>query len=357
MVLFRADGNAELGVGHVMRCLSIADALKDNNCEVLFATADDNMKSIIVDRGFSCFVINGDYRNLEKDIDNSQFVELVGKADSIIVDSYYASKLYFDKLRTISKTNKLDKTDKKIIYIDDLSAEAYPVDYIINYNVYANRERYESLYYATDYKTEYILGPQYAPLRREFCKGRKIEIKEKVKDILVMTGGADTQHTALGLVKALKEYRVKKSGLIEDICFHFVIGAMSKDYEKILNEINGINNIIIHKNVKDMISLMLNCDMAVSAAGSTLYELCACGVPTITYILADNQIEGEKAFTESKAMISIGDIRVNKEYSSSIIESIIDLAQDYEHRKEMSDRQIAISDGRGAKRIAELLGR
>lgn len=356
MVLIRADGNSLIGTGHVMRCLSIADAFKRKDIEVIFATADDSMKSIIEDRGFSCFVLNSDYRNLELDLKNIQFEELITRTDSIIVDSYYVSKLYFDKLRNLTKTDNSDETITKIIYLDDLAEAVYPVDYLINYNIYADRKKYESLYYSKEYETKFIVGPQYAPLRREFSEGR-IVIKEQVKSILVMTGGADTQHTSLGLIKALKEYHSKLTDSIAETCFHFVIGAMSKDYEIILNEVIGINNIVIHKNVKNMATLMLNSDIAVSAAGSTLYELCACGVPTITYILADNQVKGERAFRESGAMISIGDIRMNDDYTEKIIDSLVDLAQDYEHRKEMSEKQISISDGRGADRIVELLGR
>ena len=130
---------------------------------------------------------------------------------------------------------------------------------------------------------------------------------------------------------------------------------MSQDYNDILNELSGTQNIIVHKDVKDMLSLMCSCDIAVSAAGSTLYELCACGVPTITYVLADNQINGEKSFVESGSMISIGDIRTDKMYCNKMIDQIINLSRDYDLRKVISKKQGMITDGCGADRLADLL--
>ncbi|MCR4695992.1 MAG: UDP-2,4-diacetamido-2,4,6-trideoxy-beta-L-altropyranose hydrolase [Lachnospiraceae bacterium] len=349
MVLVRADGNSSIGVGHVMRCLSIADAFKRKNVEVIFATADDSMKNIIEDRGFSCFVLNSDYKNLETDFSNIQYIELINESDTIIVDSYYVREDFFTYIHN-------NFINKKIIYMDDLCEKAYPADVLINYNIYANRDKYAGLYETMKYNTDFILGPRFTPLRREFSEVRRIDIKEKVSDVLIMTGGADIHHTALGLIKTLKEYRNKHSidGL-DDIRFHFVVGAMSKDYDSILNEISGINNIVIHRNVKDMIPLMTSCDIAVSAAGTSLYELCACGVPTITYVLANNQIDGEKAFADSGAMFSIGDIRTDQLYCNKILDTVIKLAGDYNLRRMLSEKESTITDGIGADRIAEIL--
>ncbi len=351
MVLIRADGNSSIGTGHVMRCLSIADALKRKHKEVIFATADDSMKIIIEDRGFSCYVLDSDYMNLKTDFNNEQFLELINKSSNILVDSYYVSEEYFKSLRDYA-------FNKMIIYMDDFCEKAYPVDMVINYNIYADCDKYADLYRTKNYNTEFVIGSRFAPLRREFSKTKRIGIKEKISDALIMTGGADIHHTALGLIKTLKEYRNNQSGnILDNICFHFVVGAMSEDYDNILNEIRGINNIVIHRNVKDMISLMLSCDIAVSAAGTSLYELCACGVPTITYVLADNQINGEKAFVDSKAMLSVGDIRANQEYCKHILDSVIKLSGDYNLRKMLADKESAITDGSGADRIVELFER
>ena len=179
MILIRADGNSSIGVGHVMRCLSIADALKRKDKEVAFVTADDSMKSIIADRGFSCVVLNSDYKNLETDFNNEQFIKLTNKSDFILVDSYFVNEEYFANLHK-------DTLNKKIVYMDDLCEKAYPVDVVINYNVYANRDKYVALYESKNYNTDFILGPQFTPLRREFSEVNRIGIKEKISDVLIL---------------------------------------------------------------------------------------------------------------------------------------------------------------------------
>ena len=102
---------------------------------------------------------------------------------------------------------------------------------------------------------------------------------------------------------------VKADAGISDIRFHFLIGAMNQDKKEIEKLAEGMSNAVLHYNVSDMKSLICSCDIAVSAAGSTLYEICACGVPLITYVLADNQYEGAKAFEEKGLALNCGDIR------------------------------------------------
>jgi spore coat polysaccharide biosynthesis predicted glycosyltransferase SpsG len=302
-------------------------------------------------------VLGSDYKNMMSDFDKESFYELIIRSESIIVDSYYVSDEYFNRIREARKDNQ-NNVDYKIFYIDDLCEKAYSVDVLINYNIYADVEKYKSLYSANDNQTvstSFIIGPQYVPLRKEFSKVERIKIKEKVTDALIMTGGADMYHVSFNLVKALKETVYGNNANIKDTCFHFVIGAMSGDYSSILNELAGSKNIMIHKDVKEIWTLMSSCDIAVSAAGTSLYELCACGVPTITYVLADNQMNGEKAFVDNKAMLSIGDIRVEQNYCERIIKAVIDLADDFTLRKQMADRETSITDGSGASKLADLL--
>ena len=356
MFLIRADGNAEIGVGHVMRCLSIADALKEKNKEVVFAAADCNMKTVIESRGFSCIVLDSDYKNMMSDFDKGTFEDIINQSESVIVDGYYVSNEYFNRIREVRKNN--NNAEYKIIYVDDLCEKAYPVDVLINYNIYADTEKYKLLYATIENQsvsTTFIIGSEYVPLRKEFYNIKKTTIKEKATDVLIMTGGADMYHVSLNLVKALKKIAFGNNTKLKDIRFHFVIGAMSGDYSSILNELAVSKNIMVHKDVKDIWILMSSCDIAVSAAGTSLYELCACGVPTITYVLADNQVNAEKAFMDNKAMLSIGDIRVEKNYCEKIITAVTDLAEDVTLRKRLADGETSITDGSGASKLADLL--
>ena len=93
------------------------------------------------------------------------------------------------------------------------------------------------------------------------------------------------------------------------IRFHFIIGALNPNKATLKKQAARIPNVILHHNVQSMSALMRECDMTIAAAGSTLYELCACGVATVTCVLADNQIPGAQVFASRGLMLNAGDCR------------------------------------------------
>ena len=337
MVCIRTDGNSEIGIGHVMRCLSIADALRKRGTEVSFILSDSNMEALITERGYNCLVLNTDYRKRSGETEVLFAQGLLKSAKVIIVDSYYADAEYI----------KAIKEKKPTAYIDDLF-NAYPADVIINYNIYADKERYIKKF--DGFEPRFLLGPQYAPLREQYVNCRAADIKEKVGDILLMTGGSDSLHVALRCAKEIL------ADSTNNLKYHIVVGAMSGDYEEMkrLAELSD-NRITVYRNVKDMKSLMEKCDIAVSAAGSTLYELCACGVPTIDYVLADNQKEAADFFSEEGIMEFAGDVREGEAFFDRLFCKVNDLAADYNRRKKISEKAQKTVDGLGAERIAECL--
>ena len=110
MIIFRADGNKKIGSGHIMRCLSIADALHDKGLDSVFVTADDSVSGLLRERGYKNVVLNLDYRNLEEELELFFSLEALPHSEMVVVDSYYATDYYFKKLSEY----------KKIAYIDDL---------------------------------------------------------------------------------------------------------------------------------------------------------------------------------------------------------------------------------------------
>ena len=194
-----------------------------------------------------------------------------------------------------------------------------------------------------------LLGPEYAPLRAEFRSLPKKEIKEKCTDILISTGGADPIGLALRMADQIS---AKCSG--STLKYHLLIGAMNRDKPEIEKMTAANKNIELHFNVKDMRSLICSCDIAVSAAGSTLYEICACGVPLITYTLADNQIQGAEGFAKHGLALTLGDLRGSTELSSCF-ELIEKLDRDHGMRAEISRKMQSLVDGLGADRICSCL--
>ena len=195
---------------------------------------------------------------------------------------------------------------------------------------------------------KYFLGPRYAPLRKQFQGVGQRIVRERVEDVLISTGGTDQYHVALRCAEHLRE-----NPPVTNIMFHFALGAMNQDVEKMERIAKELPYIKLHCQVIDMCSLMLRCDTAISAAGSTLYELCACGSPTVTYVLADNQIKNAASFADAGLMVSAGDIRKNSHFIRHLFDLLdtLDIAQ----RQRMSCRMQALVDGCGAERLARAI--
>lgn len=336
-MLIRADGNANIGAGHIMRCMSIANAARKLDVDVCFVTADESFLAVLRNNGFNVHILNSDYERIENELDKLLPLLCEEKPNSIILDSYFVTAKYMETIKQYSQ----------LIYIDDVMSFPYPADVLINYNIYASKTQYTNLYLGRK-MPKMLLGSRYVPLREEFQRGKVIEIKNDVKSILFSAGGADPERIALRFVKNII-YNEK----FNDTIFHVVLGSFEPDKDEIEEISRFNNNIVTHTNVSRMAELMLQCDLAVSAAGSTLYELCACGVPTITYVLADNQVYGATAFSNLDIMINAGDDRVDGNLTDNILCDILKVSCDVEKRKTMQYKGVSAIDGKGAIKIVQ----
>lgn len=135
--------------------------------------------------------------------------------------------------------------------------------------------------------------------------------------------------------------------------FHFVIGSLNPRIEAIKKF--SRRNIILHINERNMSNLMRDCDAAVSAVRSTLYELCACGTPSVTYVLADNQTDAAEMFGRLGIMINAGYCRNNNDIFPAMVEALRGMNETV--RAEMSAKMQRLVDGNGAVRIADVIMR
>lgn len=330
----RADANPNIGMGHVMRCLSIADALRASNQDVIFILADDTALSLIKTRGYNTFVLNSNYKDMASELPSWPKNPT---PDAIIVDSYFVTPNYLTSLKA--------RNEAKIIYIDDLASFPYPIDVLVAYNAYADFKTYEKLYSPRKLPC-LILGLSYAPLREMFQNVPHREQPEQVKNILISTGGADFLH----LAKQFLQYPLSRNYV-----YHLLIGSLNTDKDEIEQLANGKSNVVLHENVSDMKGLISEMDIAVSAAGSTLYEICACGVPLITYVVADNQLPGADAFEKLGLAVNVGDLRIELSPIEKIITALTELAQDHSQRTSMGAKMQSLIDGKGANRLAQIL--
>ena len=148
-ILIRADANKAIGMGHIMRTLSIADAFVSDDCNVEFVIADDSVSKLIQSRGYKASILNSDYQRMDDEL----VLWPSTSPDLIIVDSYYVTAPYLQSLKS-----KLKATGGKLAYIDDVYTFPYPVDILIDYNAYASSDIYNKLYEGSE-QPQLILGP------------------------------------------------------------------------------------------------------------------------------------------------------------------------------------------------------
>lgn len=338
-VCFRVNANPIICSGHVMRCLSLASAFRTQNTSCLFLCSSMHLHETIIAAGHSFLCLNNSWEAPDSELSLVSSILQRESPDLLIVDSYQVTSAYLSALRQLCP----------VAYLDDLAAFAYPCDFLINYNLYALdwTKRYTDLY--AGHTPQLILGPSYAPLRKEFQGLSPRTIRPTIQDVLVSTGGADPEGIAVRLLEALPAYKQW-----QHTCFHFMVGALHPDLPRLQALAAAQPNVQLHINVQKVSDLMVSCDAAIAAAGSTLYELCACGTPTVTYTLADNQLPGAAAFAAHGLMGNAGDCRQNTEFIPRLLEKLAALSPSSK-RVDMSATMRKIVDGKGAIRLTTTL--
>lgn len=334
MIGIRVDANKQIASGHLMRCLSIADALFSLGENVVFFTSDEFAETLIVKRGYQTVRLNSDWDKKEDELEI-----LIGELKKyspgmLLVDSYQVTSNYLKSLRETVK----------LAYLDDLNSFDYAVDLVINYSVYADEMVYPM-------NKRYLLGTRYAPLRKQFDiseerLNRSMEGRRKNPTILVTMGATDPYFIA--------KKTVEKIMMEPELSEYRIIVIRGRFWEYSFDD-NMDDRVSVMENVEKMADVMLECSVAVSAAGSTLYELCACGVPTVTVSYADNQIGNAKGFADRDIMYYAGDARNTVDLEKKVIESILNYTGNNDiingHMRKM--RELGCSNG--AMRLAEEL--
>ncbi len=276
MFWIRADGNGRIGAGHLMRCVAVAEALarladKKNIC---FVCADEESAALAEEHGFSAQVLGTDYRDMAEELPawaalaGGTAGETEAEKNVILVDSYQVTDAYLTALRQYGH----------VVLLEDFGTHVYPADCVINYNAPADPEQYARLYQGQN--TRLLIGSRYVPLRGQFLGRQGYPVKERVRNVLITAGGGDSENIAGKILE-----RILQKG----ICFHLVTGRFNPHFRTLKEWERTCDEIRIYHDVKDMAGLMLGCDLALTAGGSTVYELAALGVPFICFSCAENQ--------------------------------------------------------------------
>lgn len=341
MYVIRADGNSAIGMGHVMRCLSIADALKETGAEPVFMTADDDCREMIENRGFQVHVLGTDYRSMESEL---PFIrEYLSKSQSednsyvILVDSYQVTNAYYTGLRQMAK----------VACLEDMG-QSYPVDLLINYNIYGPKLKYDN-----KITLNTLLGAQYQPLRKEFQADTDYIVKNKISDVMITTGGSDPCFAAKAFTDAfLMEEELRETQIV----YHIVSGPFNI-YSNELHQLYDNNSQVeIHEHVTCMKEIMKECDVVLSATGSTIYEVSALGIPLIAFYFAENQRQGAEMLSEITHVINCGNFaQDSKQVVEKAREALLHCLRQKKYRETLHREEKSLVDGQGAARIAKAL--
>ena len=321
-VLILTEAGAQSGLGHIMRCLAIADAFKSKNIDVKVILQTDQQELIQL----SSYIVLYDWIN-------SPVNNILENTDVVILDSYLANE---DKYKSICVSVKF------CAYIDDYTRIDYPNGVVLNSSIYAPNLKYpqrEGLYY--------LLGRGYHPLRSvfSFLYNEKV-INDKIDSILVTFGGADDNNQTKRILKLLvsKFPNLKKN---------VIIGPAFSNVESIIFERDKNTLFYYSPCSEEMLELMMNSDIAISSGGQTLYELARVGVPTIATLEAENQINNIEGFKEQSFIEYAGEF--NSRFLLDEIEIRIYKLSHKDLRLEKSQKGKALVDGLGCERIVNFI--
>lgn len=326
MVHIRVDANNIIATGHLFRCISIAEALRELGEDVTFVMADNSGVSLLEGR-FPYIILDTDWHDMNSELAILRDILEQENAKKLIIDSYQVTEKYLSELKKYVKT----------IYIDDVNAFYYDVDELICYANYYRNNKYEERYS----KTRLLLGCNYVPLRKEFRNVPDKVIKSDIDELLIMSGGTDSYNFIGNILENIDSSQYKR---VNAIC-----GRYNANYDVLYKKYKG-TNVNIVRSTDNIIDYMLNADIAISASGVTLYELCACGTPTLSYVMADNQIDNAIQFDKDGIISYMGDIR-----KGNVINNIINNLKTYDmkNRQIQSLRMKKYVDKNGALNIAE----
>jgi len=334
-----------------MRCLALAKELYEKNTEIVFVCRDlpGNICDKIKSYGFTVFLLpftpefntpTDQLNNLSNSIiyeDASSTCEILSSYplfDWLILDHYSLDQKWEDVVQPIAK---------RIFVIDDMANRPHNCDAILDQNLHKDMEyRYQNLLKTN---CRQFMGPRYALLRSEFKKQRQVfqEKNKTIETLLIMFGGTDPDNETLKVLQAL----ITIENI--DIQINVIISEKNQYLNKIRTLIGQIKNACLISNPNNVAELMANADLAIGAGGSSSWERCCVGLPSVLVSMAENQEEVCASLSDAGAAIYIGSTKTTTVSQYKYL--IPYLINNPEHVDRMRKRARELVDGRGCERI------
>jgi UDP-2,4-diacetamido-2,4,6-trideoxy-beta-L-altropyranose hydrolase len=334
----RADADSKIGTGHMMRCIALAQAWQDRGGTVTFIShcVNEALRERIQIEKFRLIYVNRVCAD-SADLTGTLSILKKERADQkswFVLDGYHFTQEYQKAIRN---------EGYHLLVIDDMNHLAhYHADILLNQNIYAPDLTFK---YHCDEDTKLLLGTRYVLLRREFLKYKNLErnIPERVRNILVTLGGADSDNITL---KVIEEINIIHDSKIE---VKIVIGP-ANPYRQLLSDTLASSRfascLII--NPPNMPNLMAWADLAISAGGSTCWELAYMRVPFLSIIIAENQRAIVNKLDIKKVTLNCDAGNDNTGKLRKILSTIL---YNREERSLMALNGSQLNDGNGTMRV------
>lgn len=336
-VVFRIDGGRRIGSGHIVRCATIAAELESMGVYSLAAVSTEESARLAESRGLRATVVGGNPIELGQD-DAVELRPLMGNGcKAVVVDTYAAGDSFWHALGRLS--NELGRPtsliDDRYLFSEGMlkAPKKIPVDLVVSYGFDADAVAYESAYSGTT--AHLLIGPRYAPVREGF-KPAATTRRNRVNRIIVTSGSTNPN-------RVLERFCAACLAAVPGAAVDLVVGAAAEIDSTVASD----GRVRVHQGLTNLAPLMARADLAISAAGSTLYELSCMGVPTVAVPIVENQLGNAQGFADRGCGLVSG--------FEDLATAVRVLADDWNLREGLATCARSFVDGRGAERIAHEL--
>lgn len=364
-IAFRVDSSTIIGHGHVMRCLTLADALvrvqknKEINISFITKAHQGNINHLIRNKGYQLELLPIGDKALKQEDSNTWLgckseqdatqtitaIKALSPINLLIVDHYAIDKAWHQQVRPFYQ---------QLMVIDDLANRPLDCNVLLDQTLNCQAERYK--HFVPEY-CHLFLGQNYMLLRDEFVNLRekaKVRREQQSKqltqaNIMITMGGGDPDNLSELALLAIEKLRADFPAITATL----VLSSQSKHLESLKQRLRKLPWCRLVTDCQAMADLMLDAYIAIGASGSTAWERCCLGLPCLTTVNAENQQLIAKNLSDAGASINLG---WHKDISIKMItiqlQSLLSTPQKY---LTMVDRCFSTCDGQGATRVAKAL--
>jgi len=334
-LIVRADASAEIGSGHLLRCLGLAHGWAAEGGEATFVShcGAAGLAGRVQDAGFELVELPARCAE-DADLKATLRCAKATPGSVVVLDGYGFGAPY---------QRRIKEAGLPLVVLDDnVHARHYYADIVLNQGIDAG-----GLAYPSEPYTQFLLGTRFVLLRPEFLRWRgwRRVTGPVARRLLVTLGGSDPENAAALVVQALAALPAA------DIEAVVVVGALYPHLEELTRAAAPHTRIV--QDVDDMAELMVWADAAISGGGATCWELAFLGLPNIVLVLAANQAPIAHGLHAAGVSLNLGPLAsVN---ADQLAQAIAELLEDSDAREAMGRRGRALVDGHGPRRVAQAI--